>query len=535
MTRKKPSNDQLRQEQWNRVKDNIAAAAAQAGIDPGVLARIANYESGFNSDARPIAEGKREHLNTERQFDGKLAISTAHGLGQFLDGTWTDYINKYGQKYGISGAGIVKGKGKLSKEKAAAYRQDIRLQAAMLAEFTRENMALGRQLGGNDDNANIYALHNLGGKDGKTFLAALKANPQAQVKSIGLKKSVIPGNSDLYGNGTLSVAEVYQRMGKKMASGDRFANEISQSQSTVSQAEKNKKPTTPATAQTIQQNSQSIQGQSKAAGAKPEKNSDTVKFTEKNESASEALLAQRQRFSQGYQYKYGGTGKKNALGVKEIDCSNLVNQMLKGSGYDLPYQNTAALDKSKYFDEIDAKDVKPGDIALWRGKQNHTGVIERYDPKTSKGTFFGSQSSTGPASAKMGNGTYWKTPTKFLRPKPEYRKQIGDATDTVPTTATPPVLATPTAAKSEPAASPLHVAPQAEPASAVRSTSSSAPVSTAELDTLAGLISQLQAAIAQLGTTAQQLAQPPQATVDVPNGNLAAAVNHANQLNARRS
>jgi hypothetical protein len=202
-------------ERWNDAKGYIVGAAEKAGVDPGILAKIANYESGgFNSEARPIA--KDPGKNRKRQFDGTMAMSTAHGYGQFLDDTWTMYINKYGAKYGIEGAG------NLSKEEAARYRHDKAIQAAMLAEFTRENVARGRALGGTDDDANVYALHNLGSGDGPKLLKALKTNPDMPVSAL-LSGQVIAGNKDLYGDGSISVGEAYRRMGDRMRRGEAFA------------------------------------------------------------------------------------------------------------------------------------------------------------------------------------------------------------------------------------------------------------------------------------------------------------------------
>lgn len=205
-------------DRWNKVKGYLLGASDQAGVDPGTVAKIAHFESGFNTDARPVA--RNQARNTVTQFDGKKAISSGHGMGQFLDGTWTQYVNKYGEKYGIDTKG-----GKLTKAQAAAFRQDPKIQAGMLAEFTRENVELGRKLGGSDDDANVYALHNLGGGDGRKFLKALKANPNAPVSSV-LGRSVVSGNGSLYGDGSISLADAYANMGKHMRSGDVFAQDI---------------------------------------------------------------------------------------------------------------------------------------------------------------------------------------------------------------------------------------------------------------------------------------------------------------------
>ncbi|WP_158253621.1 NlpC/P60 family protein [Chromobacterium alticapitis] len=164
----------------------------------------------------------------------------------------------------------------------------------------------------------------------------------------------------------------------------------------------------------------------------------------------QAILNQRGRFD-GYQYKLGGNGEKDAKGVKRIDCSHLVNQAVKGAGYAIPYQTTADMAHSKYYEEVDPKDVKPGDIALWRGGKNHTGIVENYDAKSGKGNFFGAQSTKGASSAKLGSG-YWGKPQKFLRPKAEYLKSSPASPAQAQAEATPPKPAAPKPAMSKPGA-----------------------------------------------------------------------------------
>ena len=78
-------------------------AAQAVGVDAGVLARIAAFESGFNVDAAPIARDAER--NRVRLFDGRMGISSAHGLGQFTDATWRDTVNRYGGAHGVAGAG----------------------------------------------------------------------------------------------------------------------------------------------------------------------------------------------------------------------------------------------------------------------------------------------------------------------------------------------------------------------------------------------------------------------------------------------
>ena len=200
---------------WASAKDDLVGASEAAGVDPGVLAKIAKYESNFDAGATP----------TRR--DG-TKISSAHGYGQFLDGTWTDSINKHGAKYGVEGAG------KLNTEQAAKYRNDPKIQAAMLAEFTKENIDQGRKYGGRDDDANVYAFHNLGGGDAKKMLSGMSAGMdvrQSLMQGVNSEKGrarveqVIAGNKDLYGDGSRSAKDAYKVMGERMRAGDSYAED----------------------------------------------------------------------------------------------------------------------------------------------------------------------------------------------------------------------------------------------------------------------------------------------------------------------
>ncbi|WP_392892686.1 hypothetical protein ACF6ZU_12145 [Pseudomonas migulae] len=140
---------------------------------------------------------------------------------------------------------------------------------------------------------------------------------------------------------------------------------------------------------------------------------------------STGLLEQRANYPRT-QYEYGpakGYNDADNDGRKEIDCSGLLYRMLKDAGYTIPYLTTGQLNTDvTYFDVVPLASVEAGDIALWINFNGHTGVIERINSERNAGDFFGSQSSSGPKSAKYGDGSgYWPMPEKFLRPKAQYR------------------------------------------------------------------------------------------------------------------
>ncbi|WCM94103.1 LysM peptidoglycan-binding domain-containing protein [Acidovorax sp. NCPPB 2350] len=201
---------------WDQSKNQIVTAASKVGIDAGIVAMIANFESGFDPNARPVS--RNPLLNSVQQFDGVMAMSTAHGYGQFLDGTWHNLLKSSGETYGLLGAN------RLTFAEAADLRTNTILQAGMLSEFTRQNISLGHKYGGLDDAANVYALHNLGGGDGSRFLKALQADPNTSVSEV-LGGAVIRGNSSLYGDGSISLQSAYGKMGDAMRIGQFFADE----------------------------------------------------------------------------------------------------------------------------------------------------------------------------------------------------------------------------------------------------------------------------------------------------------------------
>ena len=414
---------------FDAAEARLIEAANKAGVDVGIMVKISGFESGFNSHARPISTSHPEK-NTVTQFDGTKAISSAYGYGQFLDSTWNQMIHKYGEKYGIEGAD------KLTKAQTNApeIRDNPKLQAAMLAEFTRENVEKGKRLGGPDADANVYALHNLGAGDGPKFLTALKDHPNQRVDQV-LSSSVINGNPALYGDGSRSVADAYKVMGQTMDRYEKYAV-----QATQDPANKTNSADQP------------------SATAKPP-----------SASPANGALASHAVFNEAYKhfidtdqkFEYGrsdmtlknksANGKTDGSrteqdldgdGRRGVDCSSLVWRGLKDAGYNVgksPF-GTSTLFEGKniqpyakeHFDVTSAADArKPngslqaGDVLMFKSSHGqHVGIFKGYD-KEGHIQFLGSQVSTGPALATVKPGGYWDGAdfqiVGALRPKPEFQ------------------------------------------------------------------------------------------------------------------
>ncbi|RMP20525.1 hypothetical protein ALQ27_200057 [Pseudomonas syringae pv. delphinii] len=136
-----------------------------------------------------------------------------------------------------------------------------------------------------------------------------------------------------------------------------------------------------------------------------------------------------------YVYKMGGNGSTVVNGKKQIDCSHMVNLLLTGAGYSIPYEDTRVMENSTYYTTVLPQDVKRGDIALWiNATPNspgaplfHTGIVQEFNAANRSGYIFGAQTSTGPARARFGPkppSFFWPVATKFLRAKEEFRTGV---------------------------------------------------------------------------------------------------------------
>jgi hypothetical protein len=152
-----------------------------AGVDPKLMASIAAIESGFRSTV-------------------KAGTSSATGLYQFIKGTWTAMIQKYGAKYGIN---------------PSTSPTDPRANALMGAEYLKENanaiksVLKGRTLTDTD----LYMAHFLGAGGARKFLSA---DPNAIAANV--MPEAARANASIFYDGRRprTIAEVYALMNQKL-------------------------------------------------------------------------------------------------------------------------------------------------------------------------------------------------------------------------------------------------------------------------------------------------------------------------------
>ncbi len=134
------------------IIEAIHSASKKSGVNFSYLVDQAKVESSFNPDA-------------------KAKTSSATGLYQFIDSTWMDMINKYGDDYGLHTNGK-------SKSEILAMRKDPEAASFMAAAFASENEAsLNRNWGGEVGSTELYLAHFMGAGGASAFLNARDENP----------------------------------------------------------------------------------------------------------------------------------------------------------------------------------------------------------------------------------------------------------------------------------------------------------------------------------------------------------------------
>ena len=127
---------------WAAMGPLITEAANMVGFDPKIAAAIAGVES---------------------SFDPSASSGIAHGLYQFVPGTWKDMMAKYGATYGIA---------------PGTPATDARANAILGVCYLKENYnGLSKTLGGNVSDVDLYTAHFLGLGGARKLLSAPRDKP----------------------------------------------------------------------------------------------------------------------------------------------------------------------------------------------------------------------------------------------------------------------------------------------------------------------------------------------------------------------
>jgi hypothetical protein len=138
------------------VRGAIAQAAQSSGVDFNYLLGQARLESGMNPTAR-------------------AATSSATGLYQFTNSTWSQTLSRHGAALGLSPQALAD---PAAHAQLMALRNDPQASSMMAAAMAGDNqVALSGALGRAPSSGELYLAHFLGADGAVKFLSAMASNP----------------------------------------------------------------------------------------------------------------------------------------------------------------------------------------------------------------------------------------------------------------------------------------------------------------------------------------------------------------------
>ena len=184
----------------NGVVQAIQQASNKSGVDFSYMLHQAKAESSFNPQA-------------------KAKTSSATGLYQFIESTWMNMMDKYGQNYGVDTE-------KMTRSEVLDLRNDAQMASHMAAELAKDNKAyLEREWGGDAGATELYFAHFLGAGKAAGFLNAMDENPM-QVASDLFPKAASANRNVFYEPDTgrpRTLAQVYNYFDKKFNTDDKVS------------------------------------------------------------------------------------------------------------------------------------------------------------------------------------------------------------------------------------------------------------------------------------------------------------------------
>lgn len=156
----------LTQRAGPQVTAAIKQASAKTGVDFAYMMEKAAAESSFDTDA-------------------KARTSSAKGLYQFIESTWLQMVNRYGDKHGLGEyADQISAQNKVAdpalRREILALRDDPEIASLMAGEFAAENKRTLMNNGIKDADigpTELYLAHFLGAGAASEFIKGMQENP----------------------------------------------------------------------------------------------------------------------------------------------------------------------------------------------------------------------------------------------------------------------------------------------------------------------------------------------------------------------
>lgn len=185
------------------VSGALKAASRATGVDFAYLTANASLESSMNPNA-------------------KAKTSSAAGLFQFIESTWSDMVVRHGEKVGLGEEAKALGSGELSsaeRRRIMDLRFNPGVAARMGAEFAAENARhLEAGLGRRASDVDLYMAHFLGPGGAVKFLKQLEATPDGAAAAAFPAAAKANPSVFYEGGKALGFSEIRDRFSAKLAS-----------------------------------------------------------------------------------------------------------------------------------------------------------------------------------------------------------------------------------------------------------------------------------------------------------------------------
>ncbi len=193
-----------------QVTSAIRQASLKTGVDFAYLMEKAAAESNFDVDA-------------------KAKTSSASGLYQFIESTWLQMVNRYGDKHGLGDyADKINNQGKVTdaatRKEILALRNDPEIASLMAGEFAAENRQtlINSGIDAKDiGSTEMYLAHFLGAGAASEFIKGMQKNPLTPAADLFPRAA--KANKNVFYNPKTqqarSLAEIHAFFDKKFGAG----------------------------------------------------------------------------------------------------------------------------------------------------------------------------------------------------------------------------------------------------------------------------------------------------------------------------
>lgn len=202
----------------------LAALAQRAGPDLTATIQKASLKTGVDFSYMMEKAAAESNFDT----DAQARTSSARGMYQFIESTWLQMVNRYGDRYGLGEyADQINDKGKVSspalRKEILALRDDPEIASLMAGEFASENKRTlvrsgipAEQIGSTE----LYLAHFLGAGAASQFIKGMNKNPLTPAADIFPKAAA--ANKNVFYNSKTQAArsfgEIYAFFDKKFDS-----------------------------------------------------------------------------------------------------------------------------------------------------------------------------------------------------------------------------------------------------------------------------------------------------------------------------